>query len=225
MLKSEMIAVQELHWKKEDEGWWSAEVKMLGLYYEVRQSRDGHTKFRTSLDPNRWRDHAGDVRACMQAMQDDFEGRINSAVTEVKLPGLAQALDPFVKYSKLEGFQRLPDNFPITPGSPMAAQQLTKGHLIALLDLLSGFMDQGEDLSLGAAPNVQRHPNAYEVIREVTSEECYWLEESVKAGQRVYEYIGVTYGVISERGIAVTLKPFETPFFELPRSALKRINE
>lgn len=56
--------------------------------------------------------------------------------------------------------------------------------------------------------------------RDVTVEECRWLDRTYKAGETVYLYSGATYGVIGPNGTAVTEVVDETPFFELPCDAL-----
>lgn len=66
----------------------------------------------------------------------------------------------------------------------------------------------------------------YELTRDVTKEECHWLDEDRKKGTIVYEYVGHTYGCISPHGIAVTSNPDgDIPFFELPHTALIRITK
>lgn len=55
-------------------------------------------------------------------------------------------------------------------------------------------------------------------IRDVTKEECHWLEQDIPAGTEVFEYHGCTYGCVGA-GIACTVEKDKTPFFELPRSA------
>lgn len=57
-------------------------------------------------------------------------------------------------------------------------------------------------------------------LRDITTEECDWLHEDIKAGTAVYEYTGTTYGCISPFGIAVTMADGQTPFFELPCDAV-----
>lgn len=44
--------------------------------------------------------------------------------------------------------------------------------------------------------------------------------QHVAVGTVVYRYHGYTYGVIAPGGVAVSLKPGETPFFEVPASSL-----
>lgn len=55
--------------------------------------------------------------------------------------------------------------------------------------------------------------------RDVTPKECPWLARTIRAGERVYDYHGCTYGCIAS-GRAVTFEDGKTPFFELPRDAL-----
>jgi len=61
----------------------------------------------------------------------------------------------------------------------------------------------------------------YEITRDVTKSECHWLDKDWPAGSRVFRYTGPTYGCVSPRGIAVSEKPDETPFFEVPRDAVQ----
>lgn len=60
----------------------------------------------------------------------------------------------------------------------------------------------------------------YTVMRDVTMQECRWLNADVPAGTKVYRWTGPTYGCISDEGIAVTLVRGREPFLELPRRAL-----
>jgi hypothetical protein len=62
------------------------------------------------------------------------------------------------------------------------------------------------------------------LIRDVTQEECSWLDRDYKKGEVVYEYYGYTYGCIG-RGVAFTETSNETPFFELPRNSVKEVKE
>lgn len=62
------------------------------------------------------------------------------------------------------------------------------------------------------------------VNRNVTRAECPWLKDDVSAGTEVYEYLGPTYGCISPEGTAVTVVSGETPFFELPNTALQPVH-
>jgi hypothetical protein len=58
------------------------------------------------------------------------------------------------------------------------------------------------------------------LLREVTIVECPWLKEDYPKGKTVYEYNGATYGCISNAGVAVSMRPNKTPFFEIPKDAL-----
>ena len=62
------------------------------------------------------------------------------------------------------------------------------------------------------------------LIRKVTTEECFWLDEDMNEGDIVYVYDGYTYGCIGD-GIAVTKEYDVTPFFELPLDSLKPVDE
>ncbi len=58
------------------------------------------------------------------------------------------------------------------------------------------------------------------LVRDVTTEECDWLDADLEKGKVVYRYDGYTYGVIG-RGIAVSDVLDQTPFYEIPRDAVK----
>lgn len=60
----------------------------------------------------------------------------------------------------------------------------------------------------------------FTVTRDVDPTECPWLHATVPAGTVVYRYFGCLYDCI-DSGIAVTVEPGETPFFELPLDALQ----
>jgi hypothetical protein len=63
----------------------------------------------------------------------------------------------------------------------------------------------------------------YELTRDVTKDECDWLKRDFKQGEIVQLYTGYTYGVINHKvGVACCIDG-KTPFFELPRTALRRI--
>lgn len=66
-----------------------------------------------------------------------------------------------------------------------------------------------------------RRIDQFQTTRLVTMEECPWLDDDVERGTVVYRYSGVTYGCIGPDGLAVTLEPDTTPFFELPLTALQ----
>jgi len=59
------------------------------------------------------------------------------------------------------------------------------------------------------------------VAREVTIEECPWLDEPMPSGTLVHRFTLSTYGCCYlEEGIPVSIRADEYPFFELPRDAL-----
>ena len=49
----------------------------------------------------------------------------------------------------------------------------------------------------------------------------HWLTQTYEKGTLVYLYTGQTFGAVSARGVAVSLEPNKTPFFEVPKSAVK----
>ena len=63
----------------------------------------------------------------------------------------------------------------------------------------------------------------FKTNRKITQVECSWLEETIEAGQIVFEYSGHTYDCVSPSGIPVTFAPNQTPFFEIPADALTKI--
>jgi hypothetical protein len=63
----------------------------------------------------------------------------------------------------------------------------------------------------------------YELTRDVSVTKCHWLDTNMKKGTMVYKYYGATYGCVSPYGVACTTEKGKTPFFELPRTALKEI--
>lgn len=56
--------------------------------------------------------------------------------------------------------------------------------------------------------------------RDVTTQECDWLDEEIKKGTTVYEFHGCTYGCVSPGGVAVTLEDGKAPFFEIPADSI-----
>lgn len=53
--------------------------------------------------------------------------------------------------------------------------------------------------------------------RDVTRNECDWLDRDYRKGEIVWRFTGCTYGCISPTGRAVRAKPRkDEPFFELP---------
>lgn len=63
------------------------------------------------------------------------------------------------------------------------------------------------------------------VTRNVTKEECPWLDQDIRKGTIVYSYPGYTYGCIGPHGMAVSHEYDTTPFFELPRVVLEAADE
>lgn len=57
------------------------------------------------------------------------------------------------------------------------------------------------------------------VNRDVTTNECPWLENDIQKGVKVFKYFGPTYGCIGT-GIAVTFVYHVEPFFELPKDSI-----
>ena len=64
-----------------------------------------------------------------------------------------------------------------------------------------------------------------QLTREVTRTECHWLTEDIPAGEIFWTFDGETYGCISPTGIAVSRELDEYPFFEIPRTAIRRVYE
>jgi len=63
---------------------------------------------------------------------------------------------------------------------------------------------------------------ALRLTRDVTIDECGWLENDLKAGTIVHAYTS-TLGCISTNGWGVTLEPNTPPFFELPLDAIEAV--
>jgi hypothetical protein len=62
----------------------------------------------------------------------------------------------------------------------------------------------------------------YIVMRDITRDECKWLDFEVPEGTIVYARLD-TYKVCTKKGKAVSLTTdLETRYFELPKNALKR---
>lgn len=57
--------------------------------------------------------------------------------------------------------------------------------------------------------------------RVITQMECPWLDVDIPAGTQLWTYDGHSYGCVSPGGVAVTAKAAETPFFEIPKDAIK----
>lgn len=58
------------------------------------------------------------------------------------------------------------------------------------------------------------------LVRDVTPDECDWLDRTWHAGDVVRRFMGATYGCITYSGVACCVDD-DGPFFELPTSALK----
>lgn len=70
----------------------------------------------------------------------------------------------------------------------------------------------------------QQHSGvAYVVTRNVTREECPWLSSDLAEGDLIWPYTGYTYGVLSSSGVAATVEPGKTPFFEVPVDAVRMV--
>jgi len=61
------------------------------------------------------------------------------------------------------------------------------------------------------------------LTRDVSVQECSWLERDLRRGERFRVYHGHTYGTISPAGVAVQLLEADDdgPFMEVPLSALR----
>lgn len=56
-----------------------------------------------------------------------------------------------------------------------------------------------------------------------------WLDGTLAPeftpGMIVHEYRGATYGCVTPAGVAVTLQPGTTPFYEVPRDAVEDVTD
>jgi hypothetical protein len=57
------------------------------------------------------------------------------------------------------------------------------------------------------------------LTRDVTPDECDWLDRTWSEGDIVLQFFGATYGCVTGSGIACSYG--DGPFFELPADALK----
>lgn len=64
---------------------------------------------------------------------------------------------------------------------------------------------------------------AYIVTRDVTPEECPWLDEPFTEGELVFPSKGYTYGAIGPSGVAVSRRQGEHPFIEIPLDAVRLV--
>ena len=62
----------------------------------------------------------------------------------------------------------------------------------------------------------------FRVIRDVTPDECDWLDATVPAESIVQEFRGATYGAIAD-GVACSWDG-NNPFFELPWDAVEVVD-
>lgn len=49
----------------------------------------------------------------------------------------------------------------------------------------------------------------------------HWLDEVLRAGKIVYRWSGYDYAIIGPGGVAVSDKPDEYPFYEIPADAVQ----
>jgi hypothetical protein len=59
-----------------------------------------------------------------------------------------------------------------------------------------------------------------ELIRNISKKECAWIPRELKKGESVTEFLGPTYGCVSEAGVAVLLEG-DDAFIEIPKTAVK----
>lgn len=65
-------------------------------------------------------------------------------------------------------------------------------------------------------------PQKMRVIRKVTIEECWWLPRELEFGEELWTYHGQLYGAVNHAaGQAMSERPGEPPFFEVPYGALE----
>ncbi len=64
----------------------------------------------------------------------------------------------------------------------------------------------------------------YKLVRNITKEECSWLDRNFREGEVVHRYSDHTYNCISPDGIACSIDG-KTPFFELPADALELVKK
>ena len=62
-----------------------------------------------------------------------------------------------------------------------------------------------------------------ELTRDITLEECDWLDTTIKKGDKVHRFTGSTYGCISYSGVDCSVDG-KNPFFELPANALIEVD-
>ena len=62
----------------------------------------------------------------------------------------------------------------------------------------------------------------FQLTRDVTKQECSWLDKDYKKGDIVFEY--PLYVDVSDKGIACSDQDSESPWYELPKNALLEIS-
>ena len=63
------------------------------------------------------------------------------------------------------------------------------------------------------------------LIRNVTKEECSWLDKTFEKDDEVFQYYGCTYGCISNYGVACSIEKDKEPFFELPLNSVLALRD
>merc|ERR1712159_199679 len=92
------------------------------------------------------------------------------------------------------------------------------------LDELSGFSSISDGWN--RADGLRAHPTGkLRVARPLNQQELSTTgQNALDVGTIVHVWQGHTYGVISPGGVAVSLEPDETPFFEVPATALETLS-
>jgi hypothetical protein len=86
--------------------------------------------------------------------------------------------------------------------------------LIALCRLLGVEIHRRE-------PEKERVPGKrLKLVRDMTAEECPWLDNDIPAGTIVFEYRGPTYGLKEHEDLIFVSFEGGTPFFQLPLNSL-----
>src|SRR5262249_41000465 len=106
--------------------------------------------------------------------------------------------------------------------SPVKLPRRSPRATVGLRSLLRAGRDAPPNYSIGKDGKADMKYRTYQLSRDVTPEECSWLNDTVRKGEVVHEFIGPTYGCIGS-GIAVSRERGQTPFFELPRAALDQL--
>ena len=64
----------------------------------------------------------------------------------------------------------------------------------------------------------------FRLTRDVSVNECEWLHRNFKEGEIVFEYPLYISSYMNNKGIICSEKDSESPFFELQKDALKKVN-